>query len=279
MGRRAAALAIILGACGGSCAGEGVAPEPDARDCSTASGVCAYASDLDCALDPAGDLCASPERCVGGQCQVVPDTVPRCDTTGDSPCLRTACDGATGLCRKRVQRAGTACNDGDLRESFRERVEAAGLVTPDGWMPEAPSSPDEARAILDEARERGARVVLFTRLEGIFAQQRMSISNALGPVVMVLIGLLPGIILAPIPDSYEYAGVQVRVFVVGTEPAVVLATVSERAVYEGSPRQRGDEEEAWTGHDDSWVRASGGRYALRWTPVNDPVVAGHARHR
>jgi len=118
----------------------------------------------------------------------------------------------------------------DLSESFREHVQNAGLIPEAGWMAAAPSTPEEARADLDEARSNGAKTILFTRLEGVFAEGALGLAPAIVMALSYLaVGLVPMLIVYSLPLNAEYAAAQVRMFVVDTQSGAVLATFSERA--------------------------------------------------
>jgi hypothetical protein len=75
---------------------------------------CVCATDADCAEREDGDLCNGVLRCVAERCVRDPDTIVRCDRTGDARCLPTTCDPATGTCAPSPATDGAACEDGNL---------------------------------------------------------------------------------------------------------------------------------------------------------------------
>jgi hypothetical protein len=93
-------LCTLLDACAeGHCLGTG--------------GACECADDADCSAFEDGNLCNGTLTCKSGACTVAPASVIQCDNPFDPPCLHTACEPATGLCRTDPLEDGVACDDGN----------------------------------------------------------------------------------------------------------------------------------------------------------------------
>ncbi|MCB9730724.1 MAG: hypothetical protein H6746_19795 [Deltaproteobacteria bacterium] len=90
---------------------------------------CACSTTADCAAKDTPGLCDGTLICLAGLCQVDPATVVSCDTSGDSDCERTVCNGATGLCEVDLQQ-GLGCSDGDPCTTQDVCVDGVCLGTP-----------------------------------------------------------------------------------------------------------------------------------------------------
>ncbi len=93
---------------------------------------CECRHDVDCPDD--GDLCNGLPRCDVAAfphvCSIDPETVPLpCDLSGDTDCLHTSCDPATGSCVAVALAAGSACDDGDPC-TLSDACDAGGACAP-----------------------------------------------------------------------------------------------------------------------------------------------------
>ncbi len=83
--------------------------------CGGGRSTCPCLVDSDCRDD--GDLCNGVPECVSQDdgtraCAIDPETIKRCDTSGDDACNQTACEPETGQCVERP-RTAEPCDDGD----------------------------------------------------------------------------------------------------------------------------------------------------------------------
>ena len=78
------------------------------------AGGCGCVADAECAKFEDGNLCNGTLVCKGGQCVIDPKTVKKCDSSKDTPCLKSICDPTTGQCNPTVTGDGRDCDDGDL---------------------------------------------------------------------------------------------------------------------------------------------------------------------
>lgn len=125
----------------------------------------------------------------------------------------------------------------ELRSSFEEHARRAGFAEPSRRMAPAPTTPDEARAILQEASRTGLKTLLFVRLDGATAFEAKNASVEVFDslslplyVIGVAPGLIPMLIFYSLPVNVEYVAVQVRGFLVDVERERVLDSFVERVV-------------------------------------------------
>lgn len=88
---------------------------PDKKfGCVPGTNVCKCAADADCAAQQK-DKCV-PLFCnkAAGTCQANLAAAQQCDTTKDTGCSKTACDGTTGVCATKPVADATPCEDNDL---------------------------------------------------------------------------------------------------------------------------------------------------------------------
>ncbi|MEZ4267300.1 MAG: hypothetical protein R3F39_13050 [Myxococcota bacterium] len=78
----------------------------------TLNPACGCATTADCASKDTPGSCDGTLVCISGLCQVDPTTVVPCNTTGDSACEKTVCNGSTGICEVQSEN-GLACSDGN----------------------------------------------------------------------------------------------------------------------------------------------------------------------
>jgi len=111
----------------GACVPGAPAPCDDGNPCTTDQcqpgtgcvheGACACENDGDCKALDDDDKCNGRLRCdKSGDlpvCAIDPDTVVTCDTSHDSPCLKTTCLSATGACIQGTLQENGACDDAD----------------------------------------------------------------------------------------------------------------------------------------------------------------------
>src|SRR5262245_45365801 len=64
---------------------------------------------------------------------------------------------------------------GELRKSARKHAKRTGLVRRDGLFAAAPTTAAELEQVLAQARTAGAKAVLITRLEGLYAAGKDSV--------------------------------------------------------------------------------------------------------
>lgn len=127
-----------------------------------------------------------------------------------------------------------------LRSSYAEHARRSGFAEAQG-LPPAPTTPEEARAILKEAAQRGVRTLLFVRLDGaiVFGMKAPAVrafDASVAPLAMIGLapGLLPFVIFYSLRVNTEYVAVQVRGFLVDTRTERVLATFIEHGVVDDS---------------------------------------------
>jgi hypothetical protein len=81
--------------------------------CSGGTSICGCATVADCPDD--GDPCNGIYECVdtgnGSTCQIQPDSVVVCGTSGEGPCVQSVCDPGSGTCKPSL--VSGACDDGD----------------------------------------------------------------------------------------------------------------------------------------------------------------------
>jgi hypothetical protein len=82
-------------------------------ECVGTGNACECTVNEDCASQDNGNKCDGVLQCVDGLCQVKPGSIVQCDTSGDTPCVVTACDAASGECVSTPKAEGDACSDGD----------------------------------------------------------------------------------------------------------------------------------------------------------------------
>jgi len=116
-----------------------------------------------------------------------------------------------------------------LREAVREHAVEAGLVEQGAWFPDAPTTPKEVKRILRKAKKRGAKAVLFLRLENLYGRgwqnPALAIMTAL---VGIGVGAIPYIVVVSLPINSEYGVAKVRAFLVDPSSRQLLRTYVSR---------------------------------------------------
>jgi hypothetical protein len=119
---------------------------------------------------------------------------------------------------------------GELRKSARKHAKQTGLVTQDGLFAAAPTTAAELEQVLAQARAAGAKAVLITRLEGLYADGRSSIAHRL-LVVSPLIGVVPVLVAYSLPLAGEYASAKIGAFLVDPTTGLVFASYEKSFVH------------------------------------------------
>jgi hypothetical protein len=83
---------------------------------------------------------------------------------------------------------------------------------------------------LAQARAAGAKAVLITRLEGLYADGRSSIAHRL-LVVSPLIGVVPVLVAYSLPLAGEYASAKIGAFLVDPTTGLVFASYEKSFVH------------------------------------------------
>ena len=87
-----------------------------AGQCAPGTFICACKEDADCMAEEDGNLCNGTLYCDKGalpaKCKVNPGTVVGCSASGDTACLKAACNPATGKCGPTPVADFAACEDG-----------------------------------------------------------------------------------------------------------------------------------------------------------------------
>jgi hypothetical protein len=122
---------------------------------------------------------------------------------------------------------------GELRKSARKHAKRTGLVSNDAFFVAAPTTAAELEQVLAQARATGAKAVLITRLEGLYAEGRYSLVHALLGVstYFVSVGLVPMIIGYSLPLSGEYASAKIGAFLVDPTTGLVFASYEKSFVH------------------------------------------------
>ncbi|MEQ9501146.1 MAG: hypothetical protein RIT81_30035 [Deltaproteobacteria bacterium] len=119
-----------------------------------------------------------------------------------------------------------------IRESFRAHVVEAGLVGSEGEVLAAPTSREELDTLLGDAADRGAKAVLFVRLDAVTALgYRDPVAGSLLMLSATIVGILPGIIAGSLTINEERVAVLVRGFLVDPDGRVVVARVEHLYEY------------------------------------------------
>lgn len=122
---------------------------------------------------------------------------------------------------------------GQLRQASRKHAKRTGLVTQDSLFAAAPTNPAELEQVLAQARSSGAKAVLITRLEGLYAHGKYSAVHGVLFVSTYLmgVGLVPLIIGYSIPLSGEYASAKMGAFLVDPSTGLVFASFEKSIVH------------------------------------------------
>jgi len=82
--------------------------------CSAGKNICSCTKDDDCKAKEDGDLCNGTLFCNQKKapyfCEIDPKTLIKCDTTKDTTCISTVCDGKAGKCIKKPATEGKSCD-------------------------------------------------------------------------------------------------------------------------------------------------------------------------
>jgi hypothetical protein len=105
--------------------------DPVAGCTHTLNPACGCATTADCAGKDTPGTCDGTLVCIAGLCQVDPSSVEPCDTSGDSACEETVCDGASGLCQVLTE-DGAPCSDGNACTTGDTCSDGACVGTPKG---------------------------------------------------------------------------------------------------------------------------------------------------
>jgi hypothetical protein len=122
---------------------------------------------------------------------------------------------------------------GELRKSARKHAKRTGLVSNEALFAAAPTTAAELEQVLAQARAAGAKAVLITRLEGLYAEGKYSPVHALLGVSSYLagVGLLPLIVGYSLPLSGEYASAKIGAFLVDPSTGLVFASYEKSFVH------------------------------------------------
>lgn len=113
-----------------------------------------------------------------------------------------------------------------LRRAYRAHARKAGLVESESQVASAPQNEAELQQLLERARNEGAKAVLITRLEGIYAEGNLSAAHGIMIIsnYFFFVGLAPSIIVFSLPLSGEYASAKVGGYLVDPNTGTVFAS-------------------------------------------------------
>ena len=89
-----------------------IADSCDAGQCKSGADLCQCKKDADCAAFEDGNACNGMLFCSKSACVLDAKSVVSCNTSGDGPCNKTACQPATGACVQGAISDGFPCSDG-----------------------------------------------------------------------------------------------------------------------------------------------------------------------
>lgn len=119
-----------------------------------------------------------------------------------------------------------------LRTAIRTHAVRSGLVSAPSQFAGAPSNPGALDQAVAAAKAQGAEALLVLRLDGLFADGRLSATHGIFIILNYLffVGLVPSLVAFSIPLSGEYATATVDGFLVDPATGKVFAAFTKSFV-------------------------------------------------
>jgi hypothetical protein len=121
-----------------------------------------------------------------------------------------------------------------LREAVRDHTVNSNFVEEHAPIVPAPGNPQEVEQILKDAAGKGAKAVLFLKIEGLFTYEDPGLATAIVGFLSIppfFVGIIPLTIVYSLPINSEYASTEIHAYLVDPAGKRLIGDFRESIVF------------------------------------------------